>query len=812
MVATPNSSVAPREYLAFISYRHADNKQQGRQWASWLHQALETYEVPADLVGKTNSRGEVIPERIYPIFRDEEELPAHADLANSITGALANSRLLVVLCSPNAVASSYVADEIRFFKQLGHSDRIIAAMIDGEPNASWDQAKQAAGVPGEAECFPLPLQFVVDEQGQLTDKRAEPIAADFRVNLDGKTEQGWTNVEALRQHLKTNTALTELQIKAAVANYQQQQQLMLLKIIAGILGVPLGELTKRDQAYQLELQRKNAKRLRQWLSGVAALAIVATGAGFYAWQQRAEAIVQRDKAEALLANVRENLRFMNFELRDVLTAYVPSDKRVEVMHHIDALASVLEQYSTTANNLEDQRKIATALLQKADVILQNAEQDSGVAIKLIEKAQAIYEKLVALDPTNSDYLRDLSIAYERLGDCHVRSRLIDRDATLRAYQASMAIREKLVALHPNYFTYLSDLSISHSKLGDSYAQLGDGEGALKSYQAGLIIVERLVALDSENTEILLHLSGFYGRLGDRYAQQGDVVTALTTYQAYVATAQKLVAFDPANIDFLNNLSTSYNRLGYSYARQGNGAGALKAYQEGMAINEKLVALDPTNIEFLSDLSMSYNNLGNSYVQQGDISGALKAYQAGIAIAEKLVALSPENNQFQEDLLRSYSNIAQTYDTKKEFVLAEKSMMTGIVTVGIDVQSQPLTEPKLQLLKMRSGSYLSWSWYALFTKQINQIPTTLEKVIEYLPENKDETVVLHTNLAHAYLLTGNYKSAKAIYEKFKGYKFQDGTTWDKAIIADFVALKKDGLTHPDFARVANEVFGVSFNGL
>ena len=60
------------QYRAFISYRHADNRQQGRQWATWLHQAIETYEIPKELVGTKNSRGEEIPERIFPVFRDEE--------------------------------------------------------------------------------------------------------------------------------------------------------------------------------------------------------------------------------------------------------------------------------------------------------------------------------------------------------------------------------------------------------------------------------------------------------------------------------------------------------------------------------------------------------------------------------------------------------------------------------------------------------------------------------------------------------------------------------------------------------------------
>ncbi len=97
-----NAATTPtdRKYAVFISYRHADNKEQGRQWASWLHHTLETYEVPPDLVGRTNLRGDPVPASLYPVFRDEEELPADADLSANIQRALRHSALLVVLCSP----------------------------------------------------------------------------------------------------------------------------------------------------------------------------------------------------------------------------------------------------------------------------------------------------------------------------------------------------------------------------------------------------------------------------------------------------------------------------------------------------------------------------------------------------------------------------------------------------------------------------------------------------------------------------------------------------------------------------------------
>jgi hypothetical protein len=52
-----SSEVTPlRRYAVFISYRHADNKDLGRKWANWLHEGLEHYEIPADLIGTTDLR------------------------------------------------------------------------------------------------------------------------------------------------------------------------------------------------------------------------------------------------------------------------------------------------------------------------------------------------------------------------------------------------------------------------------------------------------------------------------------------------------------------------------------------------------------------------------------------------------------------------------------------------------------------------------------------------------------------------------------------------------------------------------------
>ena len=70
-------------------------------------------------------------------------------LTRNIRQALENSDLLVVLCSPRAVESRFVADEIRYFKELRKANRILALMIDGEPNAADDPGKAKLGIKPE---------------------------------------------------------------------------------------------------------------------------------------------------------------------------------------------------------------------------------------------------------------------------------------------------------------------------------------------------------------------------------------------------------------------------------------------------------------------------------------------------------------------------------------------------------------------------------------------------------------------------------------------------------------------------------------
>jgi WD40 repeat protein len=322
------------KYWAFISYSHTD-----REWGDWLHKVLETYRVPRRLVGR-ESRDGTIPARLFPIFRDREELPVSSDLNANISEALRESRYLIVVCSPRAAASRWVGEEIKTFKRLGREDRILALIVDGEPNAS--EGKPDFKV--EDECFHPALRYRASETGEISDVPTEAIAADAREGKDGK-----------------NNAR--------------------LKLLAGLLGVNYDDLKQREHERRL----RRARRI-----GIAAFVLVAVFAGLALWAILAaqEAARQRRETQRLLV-VTDRVRAEElFDRGDGATALAylaraaeqdPDERSVAAerlwfaltqrswpmpvgapMHHADAIASAY--FSPDGSKVLTASRDKTALL------------------------------------------------------------------------------------------------------------------------------------------------------------------------------------------------------------------------------------------------------------------------------------------------------------------------------------------------------------------------------------------------------------------------------------------------------------------
>jgi WD40 repeat protein len=152
------------KYDAFISYRHCEPD---KSVAEKLHRMLEGFRVPKSIAKVCGKKV------IKRVFRDREELPTSANLADNITEALRDSEYLIVVCSPRTPQSQWVLKEIEDFKAMHGHDKILALLVEGEPGESFP--KQL--------CYVKKQAFGDGSQAEILVE-VEPLAADIRASSE----------------------------------------------------------------------------------------------------------------------------------------------------------------------------------------------------------------------------------------------------------------------------------------------------------------------------------------------------------------------------------------------------------------------------------------------------------------------------------------------------------------------------------------------------------------------------------------------------------------------------------------------------
>ena len=88
------------------------------------------------------------------------------------------------------------------------------------------------------------------------------------------------------------------------------------------------------------------------------------------------------------------------------------------------------------------------------------------------------------------------------------------------------------------------------------------------------------------------------------------------------------------------------------------------------------------------------------------------------------------------------------------------------------------------------------YYYLITKQYGKALKVLQEA-----QKQDTTeLLIQLNLAHAYLLNGNYKSAKTIYKTYSNQNVTDSLSWIQKTKLDFDAFQKAGIQNEDFNAI------------
>ena len=511
-------------YYAFLSYSHQD-----KALADWLHRELERFRVPRSLAGRLTANG-VVPRRLAPIFRDQQDLSAGADLGEEIKAALAASQFLIVLCSPTAATSRWTNAEIDSFKRTRPEGCVLAAVVAGEPFASDMPGREAE------ECFPPALRYKYDRRGHQTAKRAEPLAADFRDSGEG-------------------------------------QRIALLKLIAGMLGVGLDELVQRD----------TTRRHRQlaWLAtGSLAGMAIASALAVAAIQARDAARDQRREAEGLVA-------FMLGDLKDKL-------EPIGRLDALDGVGSrVLAYYSKQdASELSDAALIqrARALSLTAQVAYLRGNYDA--AARLYREALTGTAEAVRRSPEDAERLFEHAQNVFWVGDLsRRRGKTAEAAARFREYRD---LAGRMVAIEPDNLKYRMEVQYARENLGivlmnqRNYAQAAGQFGAI------VTAMDSIRSIDPDNEEYQKELSNALGWLADTNRALGRTDAAIAVRQRQIAYLNKLIAGGNSDVALKQQLIVGHQALGLLFTSRREFELGIGEYRKALEQAARLISVEPTN--------------------------------------------------------------------------------------------------------------------------------------------------------------------------------------------------------------------------
>lgn len=575
-------------YAAFISYSHADE-----HWARWLQRSLERYRVPRRL-RRVPGAGKPLPSRLYPVFRDRDELASSNDLSAAIQSAVDDSDALIVVCSPAAAASQWVNAEIRRFKSSGRDGRIFTVVVAGSTNRA------------APDCA-FPPALLVTEDGRTLP---EPLAADPAEHADGRRGA-------------------------------------LLKIAAGLLGVGIDELRRRDAQRQVRLWSAVA-------AGAVTVAAVTIGLAIAAQFARKEADLRRGQAEKLIA-------FMLGDLR----------ARLEPMGKLEVLDAVGDEamayFSTLGDRATDPERLSRAmalrqigevrrsqgLLDEASVAFEESlrqvarlhadsprnddylfelgqsefwvgqtafeRNDLATAVAALGRYMEHSRALVDRDPDNADYQRELAYAYSNLGTLAREGRRPGE--ALTHFQGSAAIEQRLLDASPDDADLRYSLAESHSWAGSCLLDLGRLDDSEQSFRRALDLLE------------VLHRKGGNPRHSEEYADVGALLAGVLANRGEAARAvaqleqsnsvyAALVRHDPSNASWHRSRLRGERLLGELDLALPDRNVELAAMQGISDEFRRLADADTTNSWLQQDLALAERLYAMSLWEADEVEAAL----------------------------------------------------------------------------------------------------------------------------------------------------------------------------------------------
>ena len=384
----------------------------------------------------------------------------------------------------------------------------------------------------------------------------------------------------------------------------------------------------------------------------------------------------------------------------VLTRFVRRNKALSttaaalVISLVAGGVAVTRQARIAERRFEDARQLIHTTIFDIQPRMEAIPATLDLRKTLIEETMKYLEAVSKEADDNVPLLQELSSAYVQLarvqGDISTSS-LGNAAAADERFQKAKALLDTALALEPDSPALLRDATLLHMRLATFENGQGRPDAALVTAMAGVAYAERNVAArPSEYDARELRAGAIFtqalntpaGSWDDRRAH---FVRARDEYAA-------LAAEDPAREPVRRNIGIVTRHLASMHYDKGQGAQAVAYANEAMAVSEATLANRPDDIALKIEVATDAYLLGMALDQSGRTHEAPARYERALTLLEPVRSVDRSNTRIALVLGETTRNFAASRLSAGDLAAAQRHADAAVSLFESMATGGPLPQP------------------------------------------------------------------------------------------------------------------------
>ena len=589
---------------------------------------------------------------------------------------------------------------------------------------------------------------IVDADGKVTSQRdLTPIAADTRPEGDG-------------------------------------EELARLKLIAGLLGLELDVIVRRD----MQEQRRRRRVLTAVAAGMLALAVAAFGSAYWAVHvskqheqlvgltlQRASSLVETSVKSARERGVpiQESILFLDQAslLFDDIKKYGENSSEIQYQTAklLMSFADSYENLGKPSTQLEYAQKAlgqlkqiseAPASLPQHRLALAEATWRVGKAYSANGKYQtASSEFKKCLDEINKDNVINTEDKEFVLLNAKCRSSdsldlmlLGKSDDAIQNLSEVISFLHLYLKKHPDIFPVQQLLCNAYMAVAELLRQKHDTDNALEASALGLALIEKL--RQSSNQLSIRRLAGsLHVVRGDSFTLLKQYAATIREFQAALNIFDELATADPTSVSIRTEMSFAHLKIGEALQNMGEVDKALVEFEKSEQIIYKDVVGNPSSAALHQVTSYALQDQGYALLKLKQYDRAKAAFQRRLEIALKMYETDNKSQMAQRSIAEARIGLGEIYlqqdnaaNAYTQFLLAIE-IRRSLVEASSNPSSQRLLADALMKL---AAAEIAMGGNQRAIKLLNEAKDIREKLIS---NSQDKTQNRRRDAFEAYRMLG-----------------------------------------------------------